>query len=308
MRLVNYKTLNTKQGNLLLAYGPSGIGKTVTTIQTSPDPIIYLTAEGRKIETSMIPVSRPDVKMLVGEYEEYNDLINTCLDFEMKNGIYQLDENNKRIHRRFKDAKTIVLDSLTHLMIVHLSMEILSENWSSKTEEQKREIEKQLTMQVKLSEEAYGTLAGQMIRLMRALQMLTVAGYDVVCLAREADRPRWNRSLSAAPALMGREFSKSMDGFFDFICRLSPPDHKDGDIKPEYGSNTQKVWSYYAPLATFDRSEDCLAKWTGAIGPKGISGRKYNVRKIFEEANGIFTHSTVNSTPQSQGEEEEDNE
>jgi len=138
MRLVNYKSLDAKQGNLMLIYGPSGIGKTVTSIQTSPDPIIYLTAEGRKIGTSMIAVSRPDVKMVVGVYEGYNDLIETCLDFELKDG--------NRIHRRFKDAKTVILDSLTHLMIVHLSMEILSENWAAKTEEQKKEIEKQLTL------------------------------------------------------------------------------------------------------------------------------------------------------------------
>lgn len=281
MRLVNYKSLDTKQGNLLLAYGPSGIGKTVTTIQTAPDALVYLTAEGRKIGTSMLAVSRPDVKMIVGVYEEYNDLIETCLDFGIK-------ADGTRIHRRFKDAKTIILDSLTHLMIVHLSQEILSENWASKTSEQRKEIEKQLTMQVKLSEESYGTLAQQMIRLMRALQMLTVAGYDVVCLAREQDRPKWNRELVAGPALMGKEFSKSMDGFFDFICRLSPPEHREDEVAPAFGTDTAKVWGYYAPLATFDRSEDCLAKWTGAIGPKGIVKRKFHVKKIFEEANGIF--------------------
>lgn len=300
MRLVNYKSLSTIQGNLLLVYGPSGIGKTVTTIQTAEGPIVYLTAEGRKIETSMLAVARPNVKMVVGLYEDYNDLIDTCLDFEMKDGVYQMAEG-KRIHRRFKQAKTVILDSLTHLMIVHLSQEILSENWSDKTVEEKAKIEKQLTMQVKLSEEAYGTLAGQMVRLMRALQMLTIAGYDVVCLAREQDRPKWNRELVAGPALMGKEFSKSMDGFFDFICRLSPPNHKDGDVPPdiskllaeaktdeEINKVTGRVWAYYAPLATFDRSEDCLAKWTGAISPKGISGRRLHVQKVFQEANGIF--------------------
>ena len=118
--------------------------------------------------------------------------------------------------------------------------------------------------------------------------MLTIAGYDVVCLARETDRPKWNRALSAGPALMGKEFSKSMDGFFDFICRLSPPDHKDDDVPPVYGVDTAAVWKYYAPLATFDRSEDCLAKWTGAISPKGIVNRRLHVQRIFEEANGLF--------------------
>lgn len=287
MRLVNYKSLDTKQGNLLLCYGASGIGKTVTTIQTSEGPIVYLTAEGRKISTSMAAIARPDLQMVVGVYDGYNDLIETCMDFEMKDGIYQLVDG-ARVHRRFKQAKTIIIDSLTHLMLVHLSLEVMSEDWASKSEKERNEIEKQLTMQVKLSLESFGTLAGQMTRLMRALQMLTMAGYDVVCTARETSNPKWNRALAAAPALMGKEFSKTMDGFFDFICRLEAPEHADDEQIPPLGSDAATMWKYYAPLATFEPSEDMLAKWTGAIGPKGIIKRKFHVKRIFEEANGGF--------------------
>jgi len=274
LKFINHKNLEESQGNLMLAYAIAGGHKTCTIIQTAQDPIILLTAEGRKIKTSIVAINRPDLKMKVGVYEGFDDLIET---------IYTPS--------RFEGAKTVFLDSITHLMMVHLAQEILSENWASKTDKEKEEIEKQLTMQVKLSEESYGTLAQQMLRLMRGLQILTMAGYDVVCSARLADRPKWNRALSAAPALMGKEFSKSMDGFFDFIGYIEPweaPVLAEGEVPPTIGASTADTWKYYAPLVSWNPNEEYLAKWTGVMPPKGIVRRKFHVKKTFQEANGIF--------------------
>jgi len=271
MRLVNYQNIQESQGNLLLAYGPSGCGKTATSIQTSQEPITYLTGEGRKISTTLSAIARPELKMKVGIYTDWNDLLDTCMDTE-----------------RFKGTKTVILDSLTHLMVIHLAQEVLGENFQKQTEKDQGEILKELTLQVKLSMEAYGTLAGQMNRLMRALQKLTMAGYDVVCTARTEDRPKWNRSLACAPALMGKEFSKSMDGFFDFICLLSAIEHDIDEPVPGVGATLEEIWKYYAPLATFQSNENFLAKWTGSQPPKGIVNRKFNVKRVFEEGNGIF--------------------
>lgn len=274
MQLINYKNIEETQGNLMLVYAIAGGHKTCTCLQTAEDPIVYLTAEGRKIKTSVLPINRPDLKMKVGIYSEFDDLIDM---------VYTVE--------RFAGAKTIILDSLTHLMLVHLSQEILSENWASKSEKEKEEIEKQLTMQVKLSEESYGTLAQQMNRLMRGLQFLTMAGYDIVCTARLADRPKWNRALSAAPALMGKEFSKSMDGFFDFIGYIEPweaPELPEGQLPPTLGASTADTWKYYAPLVSWNPNDDYMAKWTGVMPPKGIVRRKFHVQKTFQEANGIW--------------------
>jgi hypothetical protein len=146
-------------------------------------------------------------------------------------------------------------------------------------------------MQVKLSEESYGTLAQQMNRLMRGLQGLTMAGYDVVVSARLSDRPKWNRALSAAPALMGKEFSKSMDGFFDFIGYIEPweaPVLAEGEKPPTIGASTADTWKYFAPLVSWNPNEEYMAKWTGVMPPKGIIKRKFHVQKTFQEANGIF--------------------
>jgi len=120
-----------------------------------------------------------------------------------------------------------------------------------------------------------------------------MSGYDVICTARLAERPKWNRSLAAAPALMGQEFSKSMDGFFDYIGYIEPwevPTDKEGHElpPPPLGASTADTWKYYAPLISFNPNDDYLAKWTGCMPPKGIIKRKYHVKKIFEEGNGIF--------------------
>lgn len=271
MRLQNYKNLSSTQGNLLLVYAIAGAGKTVTTLQTCDDPVAYLTAEGRKISTSMAAIARPDLIMNVGVYEGFNDFIETITNVD-----------------KFKGAKTIVVDSLTHLMIVHLSQEILHENFESSSDEGKKDILKSLTFQVKMSQEAYGTMSGQMTRLMRALQGLTMAGYDVVCTARSDDRPKWNRALSNGPALMGKEFSKGMDGFFDFICMLEPDERTEEEKgpPPPQGSDAKTMWEYHAPYANYNPNDDYLAKYTGIIPAAGIVGRKFNVRRLFAEANG----------------------
>lgn len=288
MQLVNYKNIAESQGNLSLFYATSGAGKTSTILQTCEDPLVYLTAEGRKIKTTIAAINRPELRMKVGVYEGFEDLIDTCMDT-----------------RKFDGAKTIFLDSLTHLMLVHLSLEILQENFSAKSEKEKEEIFKALTQQVKMSQEAYGALSGQMNRLMRALQKLTMSGYDVICTARQTERPKWNRSLSAAPALMGQEFSKSMDGFFDFIGYCQPVDINPDDKPLPANATTAETWKRYAPYVSFNASDDYLAKWTGLIPPKGIIRRKLHVKNLLNEANGIFTHSTVNSTLQSQPAKEE---
>lgn len=275
MQLINYKNIIETQGNLMLVYSIAGGHKTCTTIQTAEDPITYLTAEGRKIKTSLVAINRPDLKMKIGVYAGFDDLIETL-----------------HAPARFDGTRTIILDSLTHLMLVHLSQEILQENYESKSDKDKEEMLKALTQQVKMSVEAYGTLSGQMNRLMRGLQGLTMAGYDVVCTARLADRPKWNRSLSAAPALMGQEFSKSMDGFFDFIGYIEPweaPVLPEGQLPPTIGASIEETWKYFAPLISFNPNDDYMAKWTGVMPPKGIVKRKLHVQKIFQEANGIFT-------------------
>lgn len=271
MKLVNYKNLSESQGNLMLAWGPSGCGKTSTILQSAQDPIVLITAEKRKIQTTIAAINRPDLRLKVGIYNGFMDCIDTIFDVQ-----------------RFEGAKTIFLDSLTHLMAAQLSYEILGENYDSKSDEEKDRIIKELTAVVKMTPESYGALADNMLRLMNGLQNLTMAGYDVVCSARSEERTRYNKTVAYGPALSGQKFTFAMPGYFDFICMLQSPEHNDEETAPSHDASMIDLWKWYAPLASFDSNDAYLAKYTGPVGSKGIVKRKFNVRKVFEEANGVF--------------------
>jgi hypothetical protein len=271
VQLQNYKTIieSELQGNLMLAWGPPGVGKSATILQTAEDPIVYITAEKRKIGTTVAAINRQDMKMKVGVYETFDDCIETFNNYDL-----------------FSGCKTTVLDSLTHLMVSQLSYEILQENFDSHSEKEKQEIIKQLTVQVKMSKEGFGALADNMVRLMNALQNLTMRGIDVICTARSEERPKYNRELGIGPALAGQKFGNVMPGYFDFIAYLEAPEHADEPI-PAPDSPMEVLWKYHAPLASFDNNDGYLAKWTGVYPAKGIVRRKFNVRRVFAEANGL---------------------
>jgi len=275
MQLLSYKTIEESQGNFMLVYGPPKVGKTCTILQTCEQPVVYLTAEKRKVKTTFKAINRPDLKLKIGIYESFSDIIDTVFDL-----------------KRFEGAKTIVLDSLTHLMAAQLAYEILDQDYASKTDAERDAIIKELTMSTKLSKESFGAIADNMLRLMNGLQNLTMAGYDVVCTARAEERPKYNRTVGYGPALAGQKFGNIMPGYFDFIAMLESPDHIDADGNeippPPYDSSMEVLWKYHAPLASFDRSDSYLAGWTGPYPPKGIVKRRFHVRKTFEEANGLF--------------------
>lgn len=275
MQLLNYKTVEENQGNFLLVWGPPKVGKTCTILQTCDDPVVYLTAEKRKVKTTFKAINRPKLRLKIGVYESFKDLNDTVQDL-----------------KRFEGAKTIVLDSLTHLMAAQLAYEILDQDYAAKSDEERDAIIKELTMSVKLSKESFGTLADQMLRLMNGLQNLTMAGYDIVVTARDSERPKYNKTVAYGPALAGQKFGNIMPGYFDFIAMLESPDHVDKDGNeippPPYDASMETLWRYHAPLASFDRSDSYLAGWTGPYPPKGIVRRRLHVKKVFEEANGVF--------------------
>ena len=276
MKLVNYKSIEELQGNFTLVWGPAGVGKTATILQTIEDPVVYITAEKRKIATTVKAINRPDLRMKVGVYEGFNDCIDTVYDLQ-----------------RFEGAKSVFLDSFTHLMASQLAYEILNENYESQTEDGKKAIIKELTLAVKMSKEGYGALADNMLRLMNGLQNLAMAGYDVICTARSEERPKYNREIGIGPALSGQKFGNIMPGYFDFIAYLEPQEHDDDSIRPPYNASMADLWKYHAPLANFDTNDSYLAKWTGPYPPKGIVGRKFHVQRMLAEANGKFDVPTA---------------
>lgn len=254
MKLYSPSELTESSGDMVLLYGESGVGKSVTAIQTAPDPIVYLMCEGRDCLKMLSASKRPDVKIKFGMYETFDDLMEMVSDVG-----------------NFEGANTIVVDSLTHIMSICLSDEILDESYEAMSAKEKLG-GKELTMRVKMSQEGYGTLSGQMLRLTAALTRLSQSGKEVICIARVEQSPKWNRSLSAAPALKGKEYSKYFTGFFDFIGLLEP-NIKDGQV-------------VYPPLVSFQNDGSYVSKWTGLMPEGGVYQKVLDIEKILDIAKG----------------------
>src|SRR5512139_1868605 len=89
----------SEAGRLIMIYGPTGVGKTTTTLQTAPEPIILIQTEQRSLKPSLDAAGRPDLDIDVAVYENWN-------------GLMEFVANPKNFERH----RTVVLDSYSHLM------------------------------------------------------------------------------------------------------------------------------------------------------------------------------------------------
>lgn len=241
------------KGNFCLWYGKSGVGKSASLIKYLQDPICWMIAERGQADLTVQAVQRLDIKLKVAYYEGWDDLL-----------AYLYDLSN------FNKIRSVLFDSLTHVMNIKLADEILDENYAAMD---KDKVEKELTMRVKMSQEGYGTLSKQMNRLMTAFENLTLSGIDVHCTARDQDNPKYNRELACGPALAGKEFPRDFKGYFDFI----------GLIETRLDDNKQVV---YPPFVSCDDDGSYLSKWTGIKPPNGVIRLPFNVRALLDYAHG----------------------
>jgi hypothetical protein len=258
MKIEVYKpgSKEQKRGNFSLWYGKSGAGKSATTLQTAEDPIFWLLAERGQVDLTIQAIKRPDLKLMVGYYEGWDDLLDT---------IY-----NPKI---FLDAKikTLLFDGLTHVMNIHLADEIMAEDYNAR--DTAKDKGKDLTMRTKMSQEGYGALSKQMSRLMKGFENLTIAGIDVCCTARDQENPKWNRDLACAPALSGKEFPRDFKGFFDFMGLIESRLDEEGNV-------------IYPPMVSCDDDGSYLSKWTGLKPFGGVIRKEFNVAKMMAIAHG----------------------
>jgi len=256
MKIYKREELRESAGDLMLFYGPAGVGKSVTTIQTAKDPILYIMVEPRSVEKFVVASGREDVDIDFVFYEGFESLI----EFVSKK------EN-------FERYNTIVVDSISHLIAISLSDEIMEEGYDALDAKSKRGIDKPLTMRAKMSQEGYGTLGNSMLRFTNCLSILSQQKKTVVCLARLEENPKYNRALSAAPSLKGQEYSKHMQGFFDFIGLCESRTDAEGNV-------------VYPPVISFEGDGSFMCKWTGKRPEGGVQNRVLNVQKILDVSYG----------------------
>jgi hypothetical protein len=244
------------KGDLMLIYGEAGVGKSVSALQTSPLPILYIMSEPRDVTKFLIAADRQGAEDQISFtfYTNWDEMMEFVNDYA-----------------NFKDYQTIIVDSISHLIAINLSTEIEDENFAVMDE--KKKSEKGLTFQTKMSQEGYGTLAAQMLRFTNAISKLAMKGKTVVLLARQDQNPKFNRALSAGPTLKGQEYAKHMAGFCDFIGFVEP--RMDDD-------NTNQ----YPPFVSFEPTGVYMAKWTGANPPGGATRKVLNIEMILKAARG----------------------
>jgi hypothetical protein len=250
MKLYKLDELPSETGDILLFYGESGVGKSVSTLQTAPDPILYFLTEPRDPRKFLQASGRTDVKIKFGFYESWDDTME----------FFTNPENTAW-------AKTIVVDSLTFLSNIQLTSEIEDQSWDSRTEKEK--LEKSLINRTKMSLEGFGGLAGQMTRFVNIISKLSQSGKTIILLSLLEQNPKFNRELSAGPALKGKDFPKSLPGFCDFIG-LVEPRLRDGE-------------TIFPPKVTFQSDGSFLAKWTGCKGP---AAGPMDITRILDTAHG----------------------
>lgn len=258
MEMYNYEPgkIPDNRGNMMLFYGKSKVGKSSTIIQTAEDPIFWIIAERGQVDLTIQAIKRPGLRLRVGYYDGWDDLLAT---------VYNL--------KLFDRIKTVLFDGLTHVMNIHLSDEIMAENYEAMD---KNKIEKDLTARVKMSQEGFGTLSKQMGRLMKGFEGLTKAGIDVICTARDQENPKWDRSLACAPALAGKEFPRDFKGFWDFI----------GLVETRMEEVDGKKIVVYPPYVSCDDDGSYLSGWTGIKPPGGVIRKPFNVKKMMDVSHG----------------------
>lgn len=247
MRILSKEEIS-RDGKMILIYGGTGVGKTTSIIQSSPDPMILVQTEARSLGPSIEAANRPDLKIKVAVYENWMDLI-------------EFLSNPKN----FEEFKTVVVDSYSHLMSVGLSQEIEDQAYEARSQEEKKV--KSLVSQTKLSQEGFGALSSLMIRVTAALGRLSRSGKIVIVTCLLSESPKWDRDLAAAPALKGREFPVNMPGFFDLIGMVETRTDGDGKI-------------VYPPRVRFQSPDDSfVAKFTGS---GRVTEGPLNITKILQ--------------------------
>lgn len=250
MKVYTGEQMLQSKGRMILEYGATAVGKTVTTLLTAPAPILLIQAENRNLEPTLqcIEKFRPELLSNKNWFDVavYENFIDT-MDF------LNLHEDE------ISPKRTIIVDSLTDLMAIKLSQEIQDETYDAKTEEDKKK--KQLISQAKLTLEGYGGVAAQTIRFTDTIARYAQNGKYVILLARLDQNPSWGRHYEFAPLLKGKEYGKDFEGMFDLIGYVTTRTEAIMDVD---GHDTGNERVSFPPGISFESPDGSfMAKWTG---------------------------------------------
>lgn len=252
--MINPEELKNYLGKFICIYGGPGVGKTCSTLATGLDPMLWFTTEPRDFEKAVEAANRPDLRFHLAVYEDFMDLIE-----------YLSDPEN------FKKYKTVFFDGLSYLHNIVMPSEIQEEEYD-------KDSPKKILAMTKITMPQQGERNQAIFRVLRLLAKNVVAqGKVAIVSCLEMERPKYDRELTAGPALGGKEVPDNFGGFFDLIGRVTANLNDEGEI-------------VYPPWISFESSGGFAAKYTGRTGRKegpldwskilgGLSGKKKTTKK-----------------------------
>ena len=206
---------------LALIYGPTGVGKTVSTLKSLPRPLLYIECEPKGVErTGKGNIDWEGIK--IGRPDSYEDL-----------RMFLADEEEKII----EGYRSMFIDGLSFFMNIELLGAIQEETGKADVFESK---DRPLVNAGRTDKAGYGALAALMNRLCKLIGNIAAGGVVTVITALQKDDPTWNRELAAGPSLAGKKFADDMPGFFDLIGKVERKTNKEGTADGAQENQTQR--------------------------------------------------------------------
>jgi len=242
-------------GKIILIYSETGVGKTVSALQSLPLPICLICAEYRNAEISVEASGR---KLTRGDFKDVKDYV--LVPYRKWKPMVEFINHTEF----FSPFKSVVLDGLTQLtnsLLIEITdgTSQLSEKKASELSEERR-----MALESKPTQEGYGVLANYMNRAIIALGKLSQEGKIVVMNALLDDSPKGAYGPTAVPSLAGQKFGIDLPGACDLIG-MAVRRYVEKTYNDKNGNKATILIPKFPPLVKFEcgKGEKFECKWTG---------------------------------------------
>jgi len=240
-------------GSVILHYGKTGCGKSTSIFATLPGVIVYLCMERRDAHRSALAAGRSTKDYRIGVYTTFNELLEFANDFENQiKTVWDLD---------LSQIGSVVIDGISQLMM-NISLEMAEQIYDTKDDKAK----KSLIAETKMTPEAYGSLAKQMVRAVDAFAKLSQQYGKVIVMNAllTEQHNKWDDTYTAEPRFEGNMFGKLYAGMCDLIG-LVEPRYERKTIKDEIGEDKVISRLIFPPRVKYEKEEweNFTCKWSG---------------------------------------------
>lgn len=246
----------SRTGRFIFIYGPSNVGKTASILASCDLPAEYVQVEMRGLDDNIKVANQVRAENGLPLITDENFVIYLYDDYESFKDFYG---QPRKVY-----PKTLILDSLSHLMTTHFMTETEDEAHESRVQDltaqakgKPIEITKNIASQNKQTQEGFGVVASAANRITKLFGSYTAHGCQVIFTALEDERAKMiDGKVQRVPLFAGQAYLKTFTSYFDLIGRVIQRTDKEA----------KKV--IYPPGVRFESpSQDFVAKWTG-VGDK----------------------------------------